>query len=386
MTENVHYRLIVRSGPDPNKTFELNGNQITLGRDIINDITISDPEVSRQHCQFIKTDDGYTIEDLNSTNGTFVNGKKLTGTQALKRGDRIGFGETVLVNYSVTEMPGPGQQPAEIKRPVLLSSAMEETQKGTASPEKKSTVQAARVEVDEATSSTPPTPAAPPAYMAAPPEVEPALEANRIVLLGCVGVVTLCIVVGLAAVILVDSSERWNDVPIVGRIFERAPVPMDTVETPDLEVRIPTDWAYATIYFEDLSAVITSPNRVDYVMLPEDYTYSFDDGIGAIVVQVNNQAMLPITEFQTRMLTENGLNTGLAEVVEDSIEIDGQSGTLYQVTAPRVSDLEDVVEMRIATIEHNGKTLLVAMVSPEENGNREIFDYMMDTLQFSSGD
>src|SRR5688572_30826144 len=99
------YRLVIRRGPELNKMFELTAPLITLGRDIINDITISDPEMSRQHCQLTRTDDGYTLEDLNSTNGTFINGERLAGSRSLKNGDNIGFGETVLVTYTATSTP-----------------------------------------------------------------------------------------------------------------------------------------------------------------------------------------------------------------------------------------------------------------------------------------
>ncbi|HLA41883.1 MAG TPA: FHA domain-containing protein, partial [Aggregatilineales bacterium] len=63
------FRLIVRRGPQPNQIHELNSDVITLGRDITNDITINDPEVSRHHARLTRTESGYTIEDLGSTNG-----------------------------------------------------------------------------------------------------------------------------------------------------------------------------------------------------------------------------------------------------------------------------------------------------------------------------
>ncbi|PJF29878.1 MAG: hypothetical protein CUN52_06105 [Phototrophicales bacterium] len=108
---NDSFRLIVRRGPQPNQVFELNKDSITLGRDITNDITINDPEVSRHHLRLTRGADGYTIEDLGSTNGTFINGQRLTGSRPLNRGDMIGLGETVTLTYDVMRPQQPGVPP-----------------------------------------------------------------------------------------------------------------------------------------------------------------------------------------------------------------------------------------------------------------------------------
>ena len=78
---NGGFRLVVRRGPQPNQVYELNKDVIALGRDITNDIVINDPEVSRHHCRMTRSTAGYTLEDLGSTNGTFVNGQRLTGSR-----------------------------------------------------------------------------------------------------------------------------------------------------------------------------------------------------------------------------------------------------------------------------------------------------------------
>lgn len=93
------FRLIVRRGPQPNQVYELNKDIVTLGRDITNDITINDPEVSRHHLRITRGAGGFTLEDLGSTNGTFVNGQRLTGPRPLRPGDMIGLGETVTLAY-----------------------------------------------------------------------------------------------------------------------------------------------------------------------------------------------------------------------------------------------------------------------------------------------
>ncbi len=111
MQSNESFRLVVRRGPQPNQTFELNKDIITLGRDITNDIVINDPEVSRHHLRLTRGASGYNIEDLGSTNGTFIGGQRITGVRPLNRGDMIGLGETVTLGYEVAR-PGAEGAPA----------------------------------------------------------------------------------------------------------------------------------------------------------------------------------------------------------------------------------------------------------------------------------
>ncbi|QPC84293.1 FHA domain-containing protein [Phototrophicus methaneseepsis] len=108
MQGNDSYRLVVRRGPQPNQVYELSKEVMNLGRDITNDIVINDREVSRHHLRFTHGTSGYTIEDSGSTNGTFVNGKRITGATPLKNGDMIGLGETVTLGYELTRPEGAG--------------------------------------------------------------------------------------------------------------------------------------------------------------------------------------------------------------------------------------------------------------------------------------
>lgn len=99
-----NYRLIVRRGPQPNQAYDLNKDVITLGRDITNDIVLNDPEVSRHHIRLTRGGGGFTMEDLGSTNGTYVNGQRLVGAKPLNNGDMIGLGETVTLGYELVRM------------------------------------------------------------------------------------------------------------------------------------------------------------------------------------------------------------------------------------------------------------------------------------------
>ena len=101
------YQLIMRSGPTPGAAFMLEGDQITIGRDPTNSITINDAEISRRHARLTFQGGKYILEDLGSTNGTFVNGQRLAGPRVLKPGEVISFGEQIVLVYEYTSFdPG----------------------------------------------------------------------------------------------------------------------------------------------------------------------------------------------------------------------------------------------------------------------------------------
>jgi pSer/pThr/pTyr-binding forkhead associated (FHA) protein len=75
---------------------ELVGDAVRIGRGPLNDIIIDNPVVSAQHAMLQKTGDSYWLRDLNSTNGTYVNGLLFTYGE-LKDGDTIRFGAVTAI-------------------------------------------------------------------------------------------------------------------------------------------------------------------------------------------------------------------------------------------------------------------------------------------------
>jgi pSer/pThr/pTyr-binding forkhead associated (FHA) protein len=69
--------------------------RIRIGRQSDNDLVLTDPGVSRHHCEVINTNGTCTLHDMGSTNGTYVNGS-VVGEHALRDGDRISLGSTVV--------------------------------------------------------------------------------------------------------------------------------------------------------------------------------------------------------------------------------------------------------------------------------------------------
>jgi signal transduction histidine kinase len=90
-----NYHIIMIEGPREGKKFYLNKNRITLGRGVENDITIDHAQVSRRHAHIVHKNNSAVIEDLGSTNGTFVNGEQLTQPHTLNAQDVITIGEAV---------------------------------------------------------------------------------------------------------------------------------------------------------------------------------------------------------------------------------------------------------------------------------------------------
>jgi hypothetical protein len=98
--------LMVERGPQKGQEWNLNKDVITVGREITNDIVINDQQVSRRHLRFTRNpQDGptsFTVEDLGSSNGTFINEERLSGaSHKLKNGDVIQLGETINLIYQI---------------------------------------------------------------------------------------------------------------------------------------------------------------------------------------------------------------------------------------------------------------------------------------------
>ncbi|MCB0032686.1 MAG: FHA domain-containing protein [Anaerolineales bacterium] len=92
-------RLIVRHGPNPNQEYPLVLTSNIVGREPINDVVFSDPEVSRRHARIVAQNNSYYIEDLGSTNGTFVNGRRINAITRLSNGDIIDLGESIRLTF-----------------------------------------------------------------------------------------------------------------------------------------------------------------------------------------------------------------------------------------------------------------------------------------------
>mgnify|MGYP001233312750 CR=1 FL=1 len=97
MTAN-HFLITMRTGPAAGQSFQLK-EESTVGRDLACEISLSDPEISRKHARFFTREDNIYVEDLGSTNGTFLNGERIASPQQLRIGDVITLGESVAMVF-----------------------------------------------------------------------------------------------------------------------------------------------------------------------------------------------------------------------------------------------------------------------------------------------
>jgi hypothetical protein len=157
--------LIVRSGPRSGERIELAG-ELIVGRENA-DVTVDDEEVSRRHLAVRPHDDGVELEDLGSTNGTFVDGARLASTVVISESARVVLGETEL--EIEVEVPEPEVDPGATRlreRPVMPDATIVRPVPEAPPPAERTIVEAPS---PRAAPAPPPERAAPP-----PPERAPA--------------------------------------------------------------------------------------------------------------------------------------------------------------------------------------------------------------------
>ena len=98
----------------PVRVFDVNSSVVNIGRAKDTQFMIDDASVSRRQAQIrFGATGSWTIEDLASINGTFLNGQRLTSAQPLKRGDEISFGKfSLFFDSSISEPSGSAETPA----------------------------------------------------------------------------------------------------------------------------------------------------------------------------------------------------------------------------------------------------------------------------------
>jgi pSer/pThr/pTyr-binding forkhead associated (FHA) protein len=90
--------VLVLADEDEDTVFELDKETVTIGRKDDCDIFLKDRQISKLHAKVLKVGNRYRLEDQESRNGTYLNGKKIKRS-LLRGGDRITLAETLLVYH-----------------------------------------------------------------------------------------------------------------------------------------------------------------------------------------------------------------------------------------------------------------------------------------------
>jgi len=150
MEEKMNPKLVAVAGPLKDSAFEVAGEELSIGRDSSNAVRIADSLLSRRHCAVRRAGEGFRLFDLDSLNGTFVNGKPVR-EHALEHGDQITVGESHLVFLlHEGEAAAPRSNPVEVSEQRLTAAttvhlkADEALRAGDEWPEPSSLAQLAR--------------------------------------------------------------------------------------------------------------------------------------------------------------------------------------------------------------------------------------------------
>ncbi len=119
-------RLLIQSQGGEGRSLELRLGTNRVGRDPENDFTIDHPTVSTHHCEFILTNDGVVLHDLNSTNGSYVNDQPVTHAwleagQTVRLGDVPLLVETTEITIAIPKIERPV---TAIKPPVQMENGV----------------------------------------------------------------------------------------------------------------------------------------------------------------------------------------------------------------------------------------------------------------------
>jgi predicted component of type VI protein secretion system len=195
-------QMVMRTGPTPGKAIPLSKSEIFVGRDATCDIVINDAEISRRHAKLTLQGDSYVLEDLGSTNGTFVDGQRLMGPHPLKSGDLVLFGENVSLSYEAV-LYDPDATFVGGSSPVTT-------------PPTSITPPPVPVEQPAPAFFNPPPQPAP--AIAQPAPAEPPKKSNSSrnwILAGC-GCLLLIVICLVAAGFAIDQMKLWCQLPLIG--------------------------------------------------------------------------------------------------------------------------------------------------------------------------
>lgn len=125
-------KLVVAEGAARSQTFRLRNARTLIGRQKGSGLRIPSSSVSRRHSQLTFANGQLSVADLDSANGTFVNGRRISKTTVLQPGDRLQIGDIVfVVKYRLPqEIQRPSQEDEEVHIPEVVEVVEEVVEEG----------------------------------------------------------------------------------------------------------------------------------------------------------------------------------------------------------------------------------------------------------------
>lgn len=103
MKDDRRGTLTVLSGERAGRLIEIDGSELSVGRTDEATLRIDDESLSRKHARFFRLMGNYFVSDMQSTNGTFVNGERITVPKQLADGDRLQLGLATVMRFALTD-------------------------------------------------------------------------------------------------------------------------------------------------------------------------------------------------------------------------------------------------------------------------------------------
>ena len=210
----IRYWLTIMQGSNRGREYDLEDNMIVVGRHPDTGININDTEVSRKHFVLIKKADEYWIEDLDSTNGTVVNGRPIKSEYRLRDNSKINLGANVSLVFN-KDVPLPT---VEKTQPSKIEQEPEE-EEDKIQPEEKAEEKA---EEKIAVEKTPdparlkrkgPRPESekrrPPAKKKKKPATKEKKQGSNWFAWGCFGFLLILVLAAVAALYYIDANFLW---------------------------------------------------------------------------------------------------------------------------------------------------------------------------------
>lgn len=123
--------LVFEQGGLTGQVHPLERTMICIGRTGENDLVLPEQAVSRRHASIQQVSEGWLLTDLGSTNGTYVDGRRIREPHLLRPGERVAMGDSIfLIQQSAVaddpraEREGPKGTPRNLPRPVLILGAV----------------------------------------------------------------------------------------------------------------------------------------------------------------------------------------------------------------------------------------------------------------------